>query len=93
MLVDLNNAASVVEWWAVFPQRHGALLADWANRRPEHRPAILQARRLIDADPKLRGLLAASRSHQSLGGDSSPALLSHDELAAGEGTAVDSTTV
>ena len=88
MLVDLNNAASVVEWWAVFPQRHGALLADWANRRPEHRATILQARRAIEADPELRLLLAGSRtSRPSV--DEGAAVLSHDELAAGEGRAAD----
>lgn len=86
MLVDLNNAASVVEWWAVFPQRHGALLADWANRRPEHRAAILQARRVIDADPRLRALIASSRSQARVPEAGSPMVLSHDELAAGEGS-------
>lgn len=87
MLVDLNNAASVVEWWAVFPQRHGALLADWANRRPEHRATILQARRAIEADPKLRLLLVGSRNSRPSVDEGAAVVLSHDELAAGENSA------
>jgi len=83
MLLDLNDASSVVEWWAVYPQRHGALLSDWAERRPEHRGAILEARRRIQADPAMRRLLEISRVERR----EDQALVvppTHDELAAGE---------
>ncbi len=82
VLLDLNDASSIVEWWAIYPQRHGALLSDWAQRRPEHRASILQARRLIQADPQLRvNLERSSRDELAV-----PvyALASHDEVAAGE---------
>ncbi|WP_377154965.1 hypothetical protein ACFJIX_22745 [Roseateles sp. UC29_93] len=83
MLLDLNDASTIVEWWAVYPQRHGALLADWAQRRPEHRGAILEARRRINADPAKRGLLEQSRAELRRDG-AAVAPPTHDELAAGE---------
>lgn len=83
MLLDLNDASTIVEWWAVYPQRHGALLADWAHRRPEHRGAILEARRRIKADPSKRRLLENARAEQYLDGHL-PVPLTHDEQAAGE---------
>lgn len=83
MLLDLNDASTIVEWWAVYPQRHGALLADWAQRRPEHRGAILEGRRRINADPAKRGLLERSRAELRRDGEV-VATPTHDELAAGE---------
>lgn len=83
MLLDLNDASTIVEWWAVYPQRHGALLADWAHRRPEHRSAILEARRRIKADPIKRHLLEGSR-HSPRPDEHLPVPLTHDEQAAGE---------
>lgn len=85
MLLDLNDASSIVEWWAVYPQRHGALLADWANRRQEHRGTIMEARRRIKADPSKRLLLENSRAEPDLDLDVHlPMPPTHDELAAGE---------
>lgn len=83
MLLDLNDASTIVEWWAIYPQRHSALLADWAHRRPEHRGAIMEARRRIQADPLKRRLLETSRmeEHQR---DQLPVPPTHDEQAAGE---------
>lgn len=83
MLLDLNDASSIVEWWAIYPVRHGALLSDWAQRRPEHRASIQQAHRLIKADPSLRTLLSSARRQQELAAGDGP-VPSHDELAAGE---------
>lgn len=84
MLLDLNQPASIVTWWAVFPERHGELLSDWARRRPEHRSAILQARRLIEADPSRRELLrSVGQKPNSTVVDVAPQR-SHDEQAAGE---------
>lgn len=82
MLLDLNDSMSIVQWWAVYPSRHGALLTDWARRRPEHRAAISGARRLIDADPEKRAMLlqAQGGAAQARTGDDS-AVPSHDELA------------
>ena len=83
MLLDLNNASTIVEWWAVYPQRHGQLLADWVHRRPEHRGAILEARRRIKADPSKRCLLEHARTEHHLDAHL-PVPLTHDEQAAGE---------
>ncbi|WP_343630673.1 hypothetical protein [Roseateles sp.] len=83
MLLDLNDASTIVEWWAVFPQRHGELLADWAHRRPEHRHAIMEARRRISADPLKRHLLERSRAEQQHNEPVSVPL-TQDEVAAGE---------
>lgn len=81
MLLDLNDASTIVEWWAIFPQRHGALLADWADRRPEHRGAIMEARRRISADPLKRRLLERSQAEQRRD-DPPPVTPTQDELAA-----------
>lgn len=82
MLLDLNDASSIVEWWAIYPQRHGALLSDWAQRRPEHRASIQHAHRLIKADPSLRTLLSSARRQLEVIAGDAP-VPSHDELAAG----------
>lgn len=82
MLLDLNDSQSIVKWWAVYPSRHGALLSEWARRRPEHRAAIAQARRLIAADPAKRELhLRAQRegAERALPNEASE-VPSHDEL-------------
>lgn len=84
MLLDLNNAASIVEWWLIYPQRHGPLLADWSRRRPEHRATILEARRRIKADPSTRDALRRSDAGEAVGDGLASSPLSHDELAAGE---------
>ncbi|WP_157521851.1 hypothetical protein [Mitsuaria sp. 7] len=86
MLLDLNDPQTIVNWWSVFPERHGALLADWSRRRPEHRVAISQARRLINADPARRALLERVRALDAHGSTEEAAQQppSHDELAAGE---------
>lgn len=80
MLVDLMNPESVVAWWAVYPERHGPLLADFARRRPDLRPALVQARRLIMADPRLAAEYSraeAVRRQTPVRSDEPP---SHDEL-------------
>jgi len=82
MLVDLDDASTIVTWWAIYPERHGALLSDWARRRPEHRAEITRARRLIDADPERRALLESSRQAPVAAQQEVPP--SHDEQFAGE---------
>ncbi len=83
MLLDLNDSQSILQWWAVYPSRHGALLSDWARRRPEHRAAILHARRLINADPEKRALLQLAQLETSVVGAQrdGDAVHSHGELA------------
>ena len=83
MLLDLNDASSIVEWWAVYPQRHGPLLADWAQRRPEYRGSILEARRRIKANPVTRGLLERAQSDLPSAAEREVPL-THDEQAAAE---------
>lgn len=84
MLLDLNNAASIVEWWCIFPERHGPLLADWERRRPEHAEEIGRARRLIKADPARRALLARAQAEERHARPVPDYRLSFDEMAAGE---------
>lgn len=84
MLLDLNDPESILRWWAVYPARHGALLNDWSQRRPEYRASIARARALIKDDPDLRAAFARSRT--SAGHlpdvDADAPVLSHDEIAA-----------
>lgn len=84
MLVDLNDASTIVSWWAIYPERHGALLSDWARRRPEHRAEIARARRIIDADPERRALLESSRRAALADALDEAVPPSHDEQLAGE---------
>ncbi len=57
MLLDLNDPKSIVAWWEVFPERHGPLLAHWAQRRPEVRGAIALASQMIRANPRTAVLM------------------------------------
>lgn len=57
MLLDLNDPKSIVAWWEVFPERHGPLLANWAQRRPEVRGAIALASQMIRANPRTAVML------------------------------------
>ncbi|OWQ47939.1 hypothetical protein CDL60_04920 [Roseateles noduli] len=93
MLLDLNNAASIVEWWCIFPERHGPLLADWERRRPEHAAEIGRARRLIKADPARRALLARSQADEGRARPVPEYRPSFDEVAAGELRSEDSVDV
>lgn len=93
MLLDLNNAASIVEWWCIFPERHGPLLADWERRRPEHAAEIGRARRLIKADPARRALLARSQAEERQARPAPEYRPSFDEMAAGELRDEDSVSV
>ena len=84
MLLDLNNAASIVEWWCIYPERHGPLLADWERRRPEYAAEISRARRSIKADPARRALLARSQVEEASARPAPEYRPSFDEVAAGE---------
>lgn len=83
MLLDLNDPGSIVRWYDVFPERHGALLTDWSQRRPEHRAAIARACRLIQADPTRAGWLRAQRLNSAVT-EASGYRPCHDEVASGE---------
>lgn len=60
MFLDLNDPASIVDWWRVWPERHGGFLEQKAKLSPQFRPAISEAQRRIAASPELRQLLVDS---------------------------------
>ena len=60
MLLNLNDAASIVAWWQVLPERHDSYLAYKLKASPEFAPAILEAWRRIADSPTLSGLLVES---------------------------------
>jgi hypothetical protein len=67
MLLDLNDPLSIVRWWEVYPERHGPLLQDLAQRLPQFRSGIQQAQRLIADTPRLHAALdRARRAEQAL---------------------------
>lgn len=67
MLLDLNDPLSIVRWWEVYPERHGPLLQDLAQRLPQFRSGIHQAQRLIAETPHLHAALdRARRAEQAL---------------------------
>lgn len=87
MLLDLNDPPSIVAWWEVFPERHGPLLADWAQRRPEVRGAIALASQMIRANPRTAGLLREAelrRAAAEVQAAPHGVPLSHDEQLARE---------
>lgn len=60
MLVNLNDAESILTWWKVLPERHDVFLDYKLRASPEFAPAILEARRQIANNPELRRLLRDS---------------------------------
>ncbi|OYT92266.1 MAG: hypothetical protein CFE43_09280 [Burkholderiales bacterium PBB3] len=63
MIVSLNDPASILNWWKVFPERHDAFLEFKLRASPEFAPAIREAQRRIAASPELRELhLSAARA-------------------------------
>jgi hypothetical protein len=86
MLLDLNEPKSIVAWWEVFPERHGPLLADWAQRRPEVRGAIALASQMIRANPRTSVLLREAELRRAAAEVRmvQPAPPSHDEQLAQE---------
>lgn len=60
MFLDLNDPASIVDWWRVWPERHDGFLEQKLRLSPQFRPAIREARRRIAASPELQQLLADS---------------------------------
>ncbi|SEL10702.1 hypothetical protein SAMN05216359_105206 [Roseateles sp. YR242] len=80
MLLDLNEPSSIVTWWEVFPERHGPLLADWAQRRPEVRGAIALASQMIRANPRTAVLLREAELRRAAAEVRVPVVRpSHDE--------------
>ncbi len=60
MLLDLNDAESIVNWWMVLPDRHDSYLDYKLRVSPEFSPAILEARRRISGSEELQAMLARS---------------------------------
>jgi len=53
MLLDLNDADSILKWWRVWPERHDSYLEYSLKTSPEFAPAIREAQRRIAAIPEL----------------------------------------
>jgi hypothetical protein len=49
MHLDWHSPESIAEWWAIWPERHGALIAWRAKVCPQFAAAILAAGELIRA--------------------------------------------
>ena len=47
MLLDLNDADSILRWWKVWPDRHDANLEYFLQSSPQCAPAITEAQRRI----------------------------------------------
>lgn len=60
MLLDLNDAESIVRWWKVLPERHDGVLEQTLRLSPQFAPAILAAQRRIARSEELQALLARS---------------------------------
>jgi hypothetical protein len=65
MILNLNDPASILDWWQVLPQRHGSQLLAMARLRPQFAAPIQAALRRIRADASLnaqfeRGLTDAA---------------------------------
>lgn len=54
MFLDLNDPASIVAWWRIWPERHAEFLTHKLTASPQFAPAIREAQRLISTDPELR---------------------------------------
>jgi hypothetical protein len=64
MFLNLNDPDSIVAWWTVLPDRHGAYLAHKLQVSPEFAPAINEARRRIAARPELTHMLHESNARR-----------------------------
>lgn len=60
MLLNLNDAASIVAWWQILPERHDSHLAYKLKASLEFAPAILEERRRVAGSPTLSRLLVES---------------------------------
>lgn len=60
MFLDLNDPASIVAWWAVWPARHNEYLDGLLASRPQFAGAIKQAKREIASNTDLQLQLAES---------------------------------
>ena len=58
MLLDLNDADSILRWWRVWPERHDANLEYFLQSSPQCAPAITEAQRRIAASSELSSMLA-----------------------------------
>lgn len=74
MQLNLNDPSSIIQWWRVFPERHGPQLAAIERLDSERAPAIRRAYAQIAADPALAPLLGRSqRRHEALAPDQADA--------------------
>jgi hypothetical protein len=60
MFLDLNDPASIVTWWRVWPERHAEFLTHKLKSSPQFSPGIRAAQRLIAEDPELKAVWAQS---------------------------------
>jgi hypothetical protein len=60
MQLNLNDSASIVAWWTVFPARHNEHLDVLLAARPQFACAIRAAKNTIAASRELQALLTGS---------------------------------
>lgn len=58
MILNLNDPSSIVAWWKVLPERHGAQLLAFGRLRPQFSSPIRAALRRIKADPEFGAVYA-----------------------------------
>jgi hypothetical protein len=61
MLLNLNDPASIVAWWRVFPARHNEYLDVLLDGRPQCAQTIRAAKREIASSDELQAQLHKSR--------------------------------
>ncbi len=82
MLLNLGDPESIVAWWRVFPEQHDNYLSHKLKVSPEFASSILEARRRIEADPALCGLLRTIQRHGSEGQGREVVGRRHEDLLA-----------
>lgn len=65
MFLDLTDADSIVRWWAVFPARHDAALAQMLASRPQFSSSIRAAQHRIASSDELQVELNRSLAREA----------------------------
>jgi hypothetical protein len=58
MILNLNDPSSIVAWWKVLPERHGAQLLAFGRLRPQFSSSISTALGRIRVDPEYGAVYA-----------------------------------
>lgn len=58
MILNLNDPSSIVAWWKVLPERHGAQLLAFGRLRPQFSSPIRTALKRIKSDPEYGAVYA-----------------------------------